>query len=253
MTTPVLLPALEFQTPLVNPAPFGLYAATTWVDLGPDESVRFLGEGVRFWPHNYGGESAFGVWEAEWCGEPVGTKDGTRPLPDDPFGPYVVWAFDECDLSAPSQAEVRERAAQNLRLLEQTAVEREFSVRLLADAGTPFAATDIVEAVAHIEAEFAKTNTLGLIHASAGFAAHAMPGNLAVRSGNVLKSPMGHTWVFGGGYVDGLGDVIVGTSPTFGWRGPVEVSESIDFEHNRFAAVAERSVVAGYERVVASA
>ena len=254
MTTPVALPALEFQTPLVNPAPFGLYAATTWTDVGPDEPLRFLGEGVRLWPHNFGGESAFGVWDTPMCGDPgSSTKDGDRPDPEAPFPPITVWAFDECDLTAPSRAEVRERAAQNLRLLEQTAVERGFSARLLADAGAPFAAVDIVAAVSHIEAEFAKTNTVGLIHASASFAAAAVPGNLAVRSGSVLRSPMGHPWVFGGGYVDGLGDAIVGTSPTFGWRGEAQVRESIDFTHNTFAAVAERSVVVGYEKAVASA
>jgi hypothetical protein len=251
MTAPAPLPAVEFQTPLVNPAPYGLYAATNWTEVaGPS---RFLGEGVRFWPHNYGGESAFGVWEAEWCGTPTGTKDGERPDPEDPFGPYVVWAFDRCDLSSASRAEVRERAAQNLRLLEQTAVETEFAARLLADAPTPYAATDIVDAVSHLEAALAPTNTLGLLHASAALAAYAVPGNLAVRSGTALKSPMGHTWVFGGGYVTGLGDTIVATSPTFGWRSEVAVRESYDTPHNEFVAVAERAVVIGYERLIAAA
>jgi hypothetical protein len=252
MTAPSL-PALEFQTPLVNPAPNGLYAATVWTDLGPDEPLRFLGDGVRFWPHNYGGEAAFGVWDVPWCGDPGSNlKDGDRPDPGAPFDPYTVWAFDECDLSAPSREEIRQRAAQNLRLLEQVAVEREFAERLIADA--PAGPTgDITEAVGHIEAGFAKTDTLGFIHASAEMAAYAVPGNLAVRSGTRLVSPMGHLWVFGGGYVDGLGDVLVGTSPTFGWRGQVELRESIDQQHNLYAVVAERSVVVGYERAVARA
>jgi hypothetical protein len=259
MTAPIAapLPAMEFQTPLVNPGPSGLYAATTWVDLGEGEPLRWLGDGVRFWPHNYGGEGAVGIWDVPWCGDPGSNrKDGTRPDPEGPFAPVTVWAYDECDMTAPSQAEVRERAQQNLRLLEQTAVEREFAERLLADAGSPFAATDITDAVGFIEAEFAKTNTVGLIHASAQWAAAAVPGNLAVRSsggGTALKSPMGHTWVFGGGYVDGLGDVIVGTSPTYGWRGPAELREAFDQQHNRFLAIAERSLVIGYEKCVASA
>jgi hypothetical protein len=255
MTQPIAapLPAVEIEAPLVNPAPYGLYAATAWTDLGPDEPLRFLGEGVRIRPHNYGGESAFGVWDATWCAEPTGTKDGERPDLPDPFDPMVVWAYDECDLTAPSQAEVRERAAQNLRLLEQTAVETQFSARLLADA--PAGPTDdLVACVGYLEGELAKTDTLGFIHAGAQWAAHAVPGKLAVRVGTVLKSPMGHTWVFGGGYVDGLGDTLVATSaPLFGWRSQAAVREAFDERHNRFLAIAERAVVIGYEKAIAEA
>ncbi|MGC4960405.1 hypothetical protein [Gordonia sp. DT101] len=56
---------------------------------------------------------------------------------------------------------------QNLRIIEQTAIEREFAARPLIDADTPAPAADLIAAVSHIEAEFAKTNTTGLIHASA--------------------------------------------------------------------------------------
>jgi hypothetical protein len=217
MTTPTVaapLPAMEFQTPLLNPSPTGLCAATTWTDLGAGEPLRFLGEGVRFWPHNYGGESAFGVWDVSWCAAPgENLKEGTRPAVPDPFAPVAVWAFDQCDLSAPSQGDVRER---NLRLLEHTAVEREFAARLLADAPAPVSAGDIVEAVGAIEAAFAKTNTVGMIHASAVMAAPAASASVALKSGTALRTPLGHVWVFGGGYVEGLGDTLVGTSPTFG-------------------------------------
>lgn len=80
MTAPVAqtLNPIEYEAPLVNPDATGLYAATQF---GPDDQVpRWLASGVRFRPHNYGGEAAVGVWEAEWCGDPGDSlKDGERP------------------------------------------------------------------------------------------------------------------------------------------------------------------------------
>lgn len=254
MTTPVqTLNPVEFEAPLVNPSPNGLYAATAWTD--ETGAPRWLASGVRVRPHNFGGEDAFGLWDVDWCDpEPGELKDGVRPAIPDPFDPYTAWAFDMCDLTAPSQAEVRARALQNLRLVEQTAIEREFAARLLIDAGTPTPAADIIAAVAHIEAAFAKTNTTGLIHAPASLAAAAQRFGLIIRAGGgALKSPLGHTWVFGGGYVEGLGSTIVGTSPTFGWRNPVELREAVEAKFNEFVAVAERSVVIGYEHSVGAA
>ncbi|MEV4204835.1 hypothetical protein [Nocardia salmonicida] len=64
---------------------------------------------------------------------------------------------------------------------------------------------------------------------------------------------MGHTWVFGGGYVEGLGQTNVGTSPTFGWRNTAEIRETIEAKSKQFVAIAERSVVIGYEHAVAAA
>lgn len=288
MTTPAVIPALEWDVPLVNPSPSGLYTATSWTEVtGPS---RFLGQGVRFRSHNYGGESAFGVWDAQWCVDPDGQiKTGDRPGFLDPFAPITVWAYDECDLTDATRTDILERVQQNLRLLEQTAVERELAERLLIDAGTaggsaglyappvpeadgdklytPFNTAlepglyptgddtitdvpDIVSAVSRLEAEFAMTNTVGYIHAGAQWAAYAAKHNLIVRSGSALKTPLGHTWVFGGGYVKGLENVLVATSPTYGWRDQVQVRESIDMPHNRRIAVAERSVVIGYEHAV---
>ncbi|AWN04216.1 hypothetical protein FDJ57_gp15 [Gordonia phage Sour] len=251
MTTPILDP-VRFEAPLVNPSPTGLYAVTTWNDTAVP---RWLAGGVEVRPNNYGGESAFGIWAADWCGEPGedDLKYGTRPVPDDPFDALTVWAYDQCDLTAPSQAEVRVRVQQNLRLIEQVAVEREIATRLIADAPAGPPADDIVGAVGHLEAQLAKTNTLGLIHASAAVAADAQRHNLIVRTGGSLRTPLGHTWVFGGGYVDGLGKAMIATSPTYGWRDEAVVRDTVEARTNTFAAVAERSVVIGYEKAIATA
>ncbi|GAC68869.1 hypothetical protein [Gordonia soli] len=253
-STPDLLP-VNYEAPLVNPSPGGLYPATTWTQDGVGVP-RWLASGVRVRPHNFGGEDAVGIWAAEWCGDPGDEiKDGTRPDPEtDPFDPLTVWAYDECDLTTPSQDEVRARASQNLRLIEPVAVEREFSARLIADAPPGPGPTGIVGALGHLEAQLAKTNTIGVIHASAEWAAAAADHNLLqFVGGGAPRTPMGHLWVFGGGYVDGLGKALVATSPLYGWRDVPAVRETIDATNNRFIAIAERSVVIGYEKAVAMA
>ncbi len=74
-----------------------------------------------------------------------------------------------------------------------------------------------------------------------------------VRSGSGLKSPTGHQWVSGGGYVAGLVSTLVATSPLFGWRTDVKVHDAVKLEHNLFKAIAERSLVIGYEAAVGAA
>lgn len=248
MTAPVIAP-VEFEAPPVNPAPFGLFAAVDWQ---ADADNRFHnGERVR--GNNYGGENSFGVWEGHYCSAPVPgqKKEGERPEILDPFEPITVWAYDECDPTAPSRAEVLARAKQILRLEEQTAVEAEVANRMLTDAGTPEAVATLKAAVGYIEGVLAKTNTLGFIHAGAQWASQEF--GLVIKSGTKWVSPLGHTWVFGGGYVDALGDTLVATSQPFGWRDDPTTRSALDAKTNTFAAVAERTVVIGYEAVIAAA
>lgn len=249
---------VQFEVPLANPSPQGLFAATTWTDTPAGAPSRFLTAGVDLRTHNFGGDTATGVWGASWCASPDDLteddiKDGARPTDLGTFEAMTVWAYDECDLTEPSQAEVLARVQQNLRLREPIAVERTFADRLLDDAPTPTAVADIIAAVGHLEAALALTNTLGLIHASPALMAAASAANLVIRTGTGLTTPLGHRWVFGGGYVDGLDAVLVATSPTFGWRDQVQVRDTMKLEHNLFVAVAERSLVVGYEAVVGAA
>lgn len=257
MTAPVtthssMLP-VRLTAPPVNPAPQGLYTATIWTEVsGP--SRHLLGVEVR--GINYGGGSAFGVWETDWCSVPPldgERKEGTRPDWLDPFTPMTVWAYDECDLTAPSRREVEQRAAQIMRLQEQVAVEREFANRLLTDAGTPESVDNITEAISHLEAEFAKTNTTGFIHLGAQWVTYAAESQLLTKAGTRLTTPLGHTLVFGGGYVEGLENTLVATSQPFGWRDEVQVRTAIDEKRNTFATVVERNVAVGYEAVIGAA
>lgn len=264
--TGVLAP-VRFEVPLVNPSPGGLYPATVWSVAADGEPLRWLPAGVEIRPRNFGGEDAFGVWTADWDAAlsdlaEDDVKTGVRPDIPDVFAAMTVYGYDECWLHAEDQTAARVRAEQNLRLLEPVAAESQFAERMLADAPALPAAGDLVDAVGALEAALAATNTLGFVHASPRWLARASASQLVVRSGS-LKTPGGHQWVFGGGYVDALEDTLVATSQPFGWRGPVLVRSAqgspaagadVGFasvgQHNRFAAVAERSLVIGYEAAV---
>lgn len=254
--TAVLAP-IRFDAPLVNPAPGGLYPAAVWSDAAEGEALRWLPDGVEIRPHNYGGESAFGVWAAPWnAAESDLTEDdvksGVRPDIPDPFVAMTVWASDEHRFFCADPAEARVRAQQNLRLLEPVAVESQFAARMLDDA-TPAAADDLIDAVGLLECQFAATNTLGFIHASPKWLPRACSAQLVQRTGAGLKTPAGHTWVFGGGYVGGLGDTLVATSQPFGWRSEVAVRDATDVAIDKFISIAERSILVGYEALVGAA
>ncbi|MEC4857120.1 hypothetical protein R2325_16200 [Mycobacteroides chelonae] len=255
LTTHTAALPVQFEAPPENPSPQGLWAATNWTEsAGPS---RFLISGVDIRVHNFGGDAAFGVWDAGWCVDPDDLtvddfKDGARPVNPATFDPITIWAYDECDLTAPSQAEVRARVQQNLRLREQVAVEREVSARLLADSPNLTNTANFAWAIGQLEAELAKHGVLGLIHLGAQWAAVAAQSQLIRFNGAKLVSPLGHQYVFGGGYVEGLGNTLVATSQTYGWRDAPTVRDTVKVEHNRYVAVAERSLVVGYESAIAS-
>lgn len=256
MTVDLVLGALEFDAPLAAPSPSGLYSAVTWVQDGGLEA-RFLGEGVRIRPHNYGGEDSVGVWDAPWCGDPgsgspgAQLKYGVRPdMEPAPFSSATIWAYDQCDPSPASRAEIRLRVVQNLRLMEQTLAEVLLAQRMLADA-SPVAVTDLRDALSYMEGQLALTGTLGVVHANPELASQEF--GLVVGNGPMFRTPLAHRWVFGGGYVSTLGHVLVATSPLYGWRTDVTVRETFEHSTNTYAAIAERSLVIGYEQLVAAA
>jgi hypothetical protein len=258
MTTPDLLPVL-FKAPLVAPAgSYGLYPVTAWAeDDGPE---RWLASCVEFYPMNYSGASQFGVWDQPWCGDPDAIKSGDRPTDVflDAFEPMTVWAWDHefCQnalaVNDESRANVLARVAQVLRLQEPTAVESAFATRVLTDAGSPGTAADIVGAVAFLELALADANIVGFIHASPVWLASLAQARLLIRTPDGFTSPMGHRLVFGGGYGSVLGDTLVATRPTFGWRGEVRIHDHLTPEMDRYVALAERDVVVGYEGAIAA-
>lgn len=254
-----LLPEV-FTPPLINPRGGGLFAATNWTE--QDGPPRWLGAGMAFRRSvtgNFGGDSSSGVWGASWCASPdeLGAddvKDGARPDDPDAFTAVTTWAFDSCDLSAPSQAEVADRARQVLRMREPVLVAAEFASRITADAGTPASAGDLVAAVAEVEDALAEANVQGYIHVGPRVLPALVAGRLVFRTETGLRTASGNAVVVDGGYRETLGaDLLVATSAPLGWRTQVDVTTSEKPEHNIFVALAERSVVVGVEAVLGAA
>lgn len=247
MTSP--LPSLEYDAPPVNPAGYGLYDAATIIT-AENGGLR-VGQDVQIRPLNC--ETAFGTWPADPCEvvDPELRKEGDRVDGADPFEPVVPWAYDECD-PQETNTESQSRALQTLRLREPLLVESDFATRLLIDDGAPVVVADIVEAVSALETELGEAGYLGVIHASRRWAAYAAQAQLIVRSGPILRTPLGHTWVFGGGYDAVLGATLVATGSVTVWRGGAVVNTALDPSINRRLSVAERNVVVGYECLVTS-
>ncbi|CAJ1504242.1 hypothetical protein [[Mycobacterium] holstebronense] len=258
---------IEFEAPLAEPAPGGLEAATRWAESGADEAARWLPAGVQFEQRTHREPGSFGVWGADWCADPDDltandVKTGPPSSDDnpDPFVAMTVWAFDrlqQCgNLSEFDRARAIERARQTFAIRAPIAVETEFATRLLTDTATPTDVADIVTAVGHLDQALSTIGTVGLIHARVGLLAVAVDRRMAVpepTDPGVLRTPAGHRWVFGAGYATPLGDTLIATSQTYGWRDPVQVRTATRLAETQFIAIAERSVVVGYEASIGAA
>lgn len=251
---------VQFWAPFTNPSPLGLYAATAWQTENTDPA-RFLA-GVHILPENFDGANASGVWGADWCAQPDDLtpddiKKGERWAGLDPFDPVTMWGYDECDLTKESRDEVKKRAAQTLRVMEQPMFEREFTGRLSADrtaeGGDFDAAAPFLHSLGVLEALIALGGQQGVIHTSIINMPLAAANQCLVKTGSGFTTPAGTRWVFGAGYMVGMGtSVMMATSPLYGWRTDVAVRETIKAEYNRYAVVAERSVLVGYEHFYGS-
>lgn len=241
---------IDFQATPVNPSVGGLYQAATLIDV---PAPSRLSAGVQIRPVNC--SPAHGTWNTDPCAEPVGKKSGERADPLDPFDPVLVWGYDQCDPTETVE-DVRMRALQNLRLNEQEYAEFVLGERLekdaLADTGIAVL-SNLVAVVSNLEGRIG--NNTGFIHVSPFLAAHLATLNLITRTSGspFLRSPLGHTYVFGAGYSDSLGTTLVATSQPYVWRDEVTVLDTLAPDENLRVAVAERHIVAGYECVYAAA
>lgn len=238
------IPPVEHVVDTAAPDDVGLYAASTLIDAPP---ARFYG-GVRVWPTNC--EPVAGAWPADPCADTGGlVKGGIRPGPGEPFEPIVVWGYDEC---APdeSDAAITERATANMRRGERPIVEAAFAERALADASGTITAATVVVGVSAAEAALAPMLTRGVLHAAPALAAYLDALGLIHRAGNVLRSPLGHRWAFGSGYVDADGftpSTIIATTPVTVWRDAPTVNTALSPHEQVRLSVAERTVLPWYE------
>lgn len=265
MTT--ALQPVEFTPPFVAPAfPLGLAAATTWTEAADGEALRWLPSGIQLRLRTHREPGAFGIWDAPWCVSPDDLdpeddlKTGPAPEDDDPdpFLAMVVWSFSrlqDCgNLSEYDRGQVIERARNTFAIREPLAVETQFATRLRVDAGDPAEVADLVAGIGSLEQNFGAAGIVGgLVHARLGLLAHAENLHLIIRdpaAPGVLHTPGGHRWVFSTGYATPMGNRLIGTTATYGWRDEVTVREAFQYERNQFVAIAERSVIVAYEAVV---
>jgi hypothetical protein len=267
-TVPITSTAVEFWPPVVEPSTNGLMGVVDWIGEDLDLPDRFLLNGVRVRTYNYGAETSSGVWDAPWCDDttgnaptPGGYKVGTRPEFPPDYEPLTAWAYDSCDLTPVSQDEVILHAEQWLKLTAPIDLERWFATRLITDAGSLPTGVDFVTALGQIEAALELTSTQGFVHAGANLAAVAATNHCLkpAPAGSVWKweTPLGHAWVFGGGYsdilIDGANSVLAATSKPYGWRNAAQMLTTVEHRFNQYVAVAERSFCVGYESMVGAA
>lgn len=245
MTNP-LPPVVHRAAPLPSLG-YGLYAAATITETG--EVARHLG-GVEVWPYNC--DDSSGTYPADLCVDtPPEKVVGPRAAPVN-FTPLVVYATAEC---APDEGEdeTLARAEHQRTIDEPLLVENAFATRLLADAGAPVSAPDIATAIGLLEEWLGDQRVGGYIHAARRWAAPASQYRWTNQTGAVLRSPLGHGWVFGAGYGDVLGDTLVATSGgLWVWRSTpfnqvtTTSSRPAPHQNSRFA-LSERVVTVAYE------
>lgn len=247
MTTPTTPLAVVYNAPAVPSQGYGLYTAATQFDTG--EIPRELLAGVDIYPYNC--DTGFGSYTPDMCDtSPPEKAPGARGdlIHADPL---VVWAATEC---APDQTEAEQlaRARQIRTLQEQLIVESAFAARLVTDAGAADSATSLLDAIGQLEVYLGELGYNGYLHASRKWAVEA--GFLNAASGTaVLRTNLGNTWVFGGGYDSVLGNTIIATGQLFVWRSnPIEHvvttgSHVTAAYNNTVYALSERVITVGYE------
>lgn len=224
-----------YEPPLANPAPFGLFAAATVLDVSDPNRFGFDG-GIQVRSLNCGPS---GVWPYAYCEDPgTDTKGGDRTADPDPFVGGVVYAQDDCGILADLD-EQEERAAQLLRLHERLRIEEHVASELVARSGAAIPGGTLVGAVGEAEEQLGQFGFIGVIHAAAHMAAPMAQANLIVRNGTTLTSPLGHKWAFGAGY-DTLGDTLYLTGPVVIHRGAISTNVGMAVQGNERQVIAER-------------
>ncbi|WP_280332878.1 hypothetical protein [Nocardia wallacei] len=254
MSTPITTASTAL--PVVFDAPpqptqgHGLYAAATLFDnAGP---TRELLSGLEIRPYNC--DDGVGTYSTELCDDDPAVKAAGERGEPLTFMPLVVWAASECRPDQ-TEAEIQARATHTRSLHEPLLVESAFAARLLTDAGAPIVVPDLATAIGTLEEFLGEHGYTGYIHASRRWASAA--GNLNAASGSgLMRTNLGNTWVFGGGYADALGATLVATGALFAWRSPVfeQVvtvgSSPTPALNNSVYALSERTVTVGYECAV---
>ncbi|MGA4690142.1 hypothetical protein ACPCXD_07715 [Rhodococcus sp. AB351] len=242
MSAPSYLP-VQYDAPPVNPTTQGLYLAATLLD---HPGANRLLSGVDIWSMNCA--TGYGTWDVEPCADPGedDIKAGDRAAVSETFTPLVVWGYDQC---SPDEdpAEIKARALHNVRLHEQNLVETHFATRILSDAGAATPAVDLVSAIGELEVQIGDAAIPGVIHLSRRYAAALDAAGVIVGSGPIPRTRLGTALAFGSGYDVVLGSTLVATGPVTVFRSEIFEQDTLSPDQNLRAAIAERTIVAGYE------
>lgn len=233
-----MFPPLPVVMPPATPSPGGLLDAATIVTQDPP---RHDGGLTLISPNH----PAHGVWPTG-CGDThsAGQKTGHHAEPT-LFPGTIVWASDECATVGISPEELATRAENGLSLTAPIEIEKQVASQLVKIEPGP-AATNLVEAVARVEAAISADGYTGVIHAPRGLLAYFQAAKMIIRQGGRLFTPGGHRWAFGTGYGD-LSGRIVGTGPVIVYMSTPTVTSSTDPRRNRLHVVAEQTIAAGWD------
>lgn len=274
-----IIPGQLIQGPEPLRRRYGLFTAAS----GPmDLSPHGQGGGVRYVPVTCGEAHPYpigcydGLVEVPAEGKPV---DPDNTLVEAP--PFMVVASIECGAAGYTGAEFEEKVRRRLTNGEQGAVELALWTGLdpagngldipnLADTAETVPVLDggdtseiISEVVSALETYAYQTQAYGYvayIHAPVGVAAYAAEAGLVQRDGNLLVTPYGSVWVFGGGY-PGTGDegdpAPIGgaylhiTGQVQVWRAPGEhvfpADQTMNRTTNQRLLIAEREYAVGFD------
>lgn len=251
MSIPASPLPVPYDAPPVNPSSNGLYLVSHIHDIPASQPNRMLLSGIDIYPANF--DIGWGTTESEPCATPEGPIfSGIRSQPEDAFAPLTVWGYDECDPGESIDAQTT-RALQNLRLHEQGMVESHLAARLLTDASTPTTMPDIVTALAELEVRIGETGIQGaVIHLSQRYSAILDAAGVSIGTGPIPRTKLGNALAFGPGYDSTLGTTLVATGPTAVWRSEIFTQDALDLDANLRSVIAERTVVAGYEALIAA-
>lgn len=189
--------------PFTGAEPYGIFSAATVID-------------------NVTGAALAGVTYPYRCDPATETWPGPCADPDEPAKtvpggtdvvvgrPFAVYAFETCPLVAYTERELEARVRESFQRGEQHAVEQ----ALWGGRGDYLGFTQIPDvfdlapgqtvsaddAVSLAEYWIGLQDGTGVLHINAGAAAEFTSNEVASREGPVYRSPLGHNYVFGGGY-----------------------------------------------------
>lgn len=258
MTSALL--AITHEPALLGPPSKGLFEAVDWLQEG--EPLRFLASGATVRQPNFVSTLQVGTWDEDWnvAAADVSTDKVIKrgDLTDLDFAAFTLYAYDQdpCPhrLMDSAMTAVRTRATALLARHEQALAETK--IKTAFDANTPTAATptDLGGAVSAVETGLAKAlldSGDGYVFANVEDATALLAGQFIEKRGGQYFTALDYRVIFTTNLV-AKGE-FRGTTKLYGWRGPITTRDHVEHTANDYIAIAERSMVIGYEAVVVAA